>query len=1175
MNMASNQDQSLNNVNEHERLLSKTLFEKVKPICVELSQIAMEYPFNPRKVITLLISIKNAMNKHHKEYTTGEYPHIYQLSPNIADYIFFPLSNLLKQPNLDDTIIQHLFGIIAFLTRYSWSFNVNFALIDQIFPLIIYLSTGDINNEPLAIIGKTLSFKLATLKTFTSLAGLLDVPYFQTNSERRLVLMSNTITIALAIITSTKPDSQEAIEVILEAFNVISRLKNCLNNDQQAVILPGIVSAVTKFSSLNPNLNFQIIIQSLRLLSSLICASFNDKDLGAELNTAHGVEDISEIHLNWDDDTKTLDDNASISDVTISENGQRTASWVKATSKQLKLSLMIFFKTILLGSRNKQRLQTREELVDEIVRFVESISKNCFVTLHQELASLSIDIISILASVTSYNNQDGGSQIVYLSNLYFLTIENHFDKEAALYEIVKTKLTVLVDNKLSTIIFSTDEEKISMNIAAIEFNFSLLLELSRKINPEFNDLDMLKQRCLALLHEYMVDSFKFENSKAPKAPSAATFLGPSLSLNTLDSIELPDFVNTKNIVRQDSTNARNSSYIHNLKAIARDWSSTEIKATPMSPLVGVAVPLLENTLRSFIQFLSNMKYRLDESSFTNDLETILETSTDDLTSKSISLWIACNYVHNNQLKTGNFDPNDFLALDADADADDDDDMNIDGEQENTYLLLSKAEELMDDASQFQQDSLQISSSLAYASALMAVQTVTGTIPLDQFRSNFLMDYLLVIFQALTYNNVPQIQSQAQSTVKVILDTYYDGSIVNLISDNLDYLIDNISLQLSVASNLTPTLPGIMLIIIKVAGIQLLKSNQLHDVLTDMFVILDSYHGYNKLVESFFIVFESLIEQIRSSYANSLTIESNNDIATNNSLYKPWGMTNKEQLLSLINKSKKEVEEIEEYDRNKEYFTRKQDLPFSEMDKDSDDEDEKQSLDNDDIESEEEPWTSPIPKDVYEILKRIFNYGFTLISQPSYSLKAQIIKTLTAILPLLCTNYKDILPVLANNWPVLLALVTGSKSLSTSVLSNQEYSLEEIQIMTSAFQLITDILEEDRRRNDFFFNKKFQDAWEFMSKHTELINSEKSNVLNHHTKQLVVSKKALNVFRVYPALKNALVKFLIIGVQNYERMIPDLLRFNIIKVCYRLNIPTEVELSRDTKGILEVLQTKSY
>ena len=98
-----------------------------------------------------------------------------------------------------------------------------------------------------------------------------------------------------------------------------------------------------------------------------------------------------------------------------------------------------------------------------------------------------------------------------------------------------------------------------------------------------------------------------------------------------------------------------------------------------------------------------------------------------------------------------------------------------------------------------------------------------------------------------------------------MDCYYDGSLTKLILDNLDYLVDAISMQMTVASNLTPLLPGILIILIKIAGMQLLESNQLFDIFSDIFVILDSYHGYNQLVEGFFVVFEVLVEQVKQAF----------------------------------------------------------------------------------------------------------------------------------------------------------------------------------------------------------------------------------------------------------------------------------------------------------------------
>ena len=77
------------------------------------------------------------------------------------------------------------------------------------------------------------------------------------------------------------------------------------------------------------------------------------------------------------------------------------------------------------------------------------------------------------------------------------------------------------------------------------FNFSLLLCLSRKVKLDCEDLDSLKQRCLALLTEYVADRFKFESSKPIKSSNASGLLETSSMTNQLDSIELPGYINAK------------------------------------------------------------------------------------------------------------------------------------------------------------------------------------------------------------------------------------------------------------------------------------------------------------------------------------------------------------------------------------------------------------------------------------------------------------------------------------------------------------------------------------------------------------------------------------------------------------------------------------------------------
>lgn len=352
MTSSSQLSASSNELIQNERLLSLLLFDQIRPVCIELSEASTLQPFNTNKVVNLMILMEDILKKHHDEYNKDGNFRIYQLSPKLADYIFYPLSNILKQPALDDTIIQHLFGIIRFLVEYSWSFNVNFVLTDQLLPLVIYLSSGDLNKEPLLITKKSIQFKIATVSVLYTITSTLNKEYFQSLTEKRLLFISNVITICLSIIVGLRVESQDTIQLVLKCLSLISNVKRYLNSSQISIILPGIVSSITKFISLNLNLNYQIIIQSLRLLSGFICASFNDKELDAQIELNEGISDISEIHVGWDDDNETLDNNSLYSDVTITENDHRSSAWLKATSKQLKLSLIIIFKSILLGSRS-------------------------------------------------------------------------------------------------------------------------------------------------------------------------------------------------------------------------------------------------------------------------------------------------------------------------------------------------------------------------------------------------------------------------------------------------------------------------------------------------------------------------------------------------------------------------------------------------------------------------------------------------------------------------------------------------------------------------------------------------------------------------------------------------------------------------------------------------------
>ncbi|EGW34915.1 uncharacterized protein SPAPADRAFT_145555 [Spathaspora passalidarum NRRL Y-27907] len=1151
------------------KLLAQSLFSKIKPICVELSQVLNAPEFNINKVRSLLTSLEAALYKHLKE--AQDQVVIYRLPETVADYIFFPISNLLKFPRLDDSITQHILAIIGFLIDNAWSFNVNYNLIDQLFPLLVYLSGFDTKAQETSLSEKSLQFKSSSISALFSISKTLTRSYFQ-GEGKRLVFLSNSISIVIDIIGSTTPNSQEAIKVLEIIFDTILQLVQCLTSSQQSQILPGIVSSVTTFGSKNSNIPAELTIRILKVLSFIICNSFNDNELHAELDVHH-IKNLKDLEVVWNTNEVATTERCNI---TITETDHRSLSWVKATSKQLKISLTVFFKTILHSEKNKQRLKSKPELYNEVINFVSGILNSCFATLFTEFASLSIDILSSLVYASSYGEEkDINDKISSISNMLCLCLDDD-SKAMAFFEILHSKLLYLLQNKLTSTLFSIDEEKVSMTIASLKLNFQLLFDLSRSQSTDYQVLNELRKFTLKLFRQHMLDRFNLENSKsASKIGNSDTLipLNEGESSNKLDSIELPEYVNVHNIATQNKTLTKStSSYIHNLQLISRNWNEASILAnSEESSTLGIGTKLIEFKVAGFIQFLSNLRFRNDSDSTLNDLEDIFMDCDDNSLETSLSLWIATrlikNYTSSKSIEEHEFDPDKFLDFTETEEESSYIDEELDAGEESLYLVLAKSEELISSVSSKDDGELNVSDELIYCCALDAINELAGKLSKEQFQSDFLMDNLLVLIKSLTYNNRPRVQQVAQNTVKSILEAYYDNSMKKLIIENSDYLIDSLSLQMSVASNLTPVLPGILVIIIKITGIQLLESNQLTDILTEMFVLLDTYHGYNKLAESFFVVFESLTEQINKQYGSRQTIKSADNI--NSSSYKPWGMSSKEQMMALISGAGSVLDSVVEYDSTKEYFKRKTDVPFSEISQDSDDEDESEE-EQEEEEEEEEEWQSVVPKKVYFILQRIFNYGFVLIAQPSFSLRAQIIKTLRLIFPLLCFNYKLVLPVIASNWPLLVTLISGSKSLSTYPnIDVIGYTSEETNLMFQSLEFVTEILTEDVSKEEYFFARKFQEAWEFMSEHSKLISSKGTKDELSKERSLTVSQSPL---RTHPKLRNVLIKFLITGVQAYERTIPDIVRYNVVSLCHRLKIPEDLILSRDTAGIIEVLQS---
>lgn len=119
---------------ERERELSLLLFASIKPICIEINKIASLPPSVFKLQAELLINPLNRLvselHKHREVALKSISLDEYFISANLADYIFFPVSNLLKQSDLHTSVIIDILDILSFLLDSCWRVQRNAKLME-------------------------------------------------------------------------------------------------------------------------------------------------------------------------------------------------------------------------------------------------------------------------------------------------------------------------------------------------------------------------------------------------------------------------------------------------------------------------------------------------------------------------------------------------------------------------------------------------------------------------------------------------------------------------------------------------------------------------------------------------------------------------------------------------------------------------------------------------------------------------------------------------------------------------------------------------------------------------------------------------------------------------------------------------------------------------------------
>ncbi|GEQ68790.1 hypothetical protein JCM33374_g2459 [Metschnikowia sp. JCM 33374] len=1168
---------------DNTRQLSSFIFQEIKPYCQKVSELA-QGPFSADsdtlthalRQVSVVLATHLDRGQPAAEDPQQTHSHTESIiSTRLADYIFFPLSNLLKNPQLSDAVVTSILEILARLVKHAWSHDIDAKLLDQLFPLAIFLAAGErLQQRRVSVVsGKPRPFNLAASACLGALVRCVPRDYYQHNEnmEKRLSLLGDTTTILLDVLDTLDATAGEAAAEILRALAWLYATR--VSPEQASFVFPGIVSKVINFHSKTKNLSSGCLLAILDVLKALIVKVFGDRGLEISITDESAFPpDLSTLtSLMEHSDTPSNADPVPVRVILSNAEGtHRSTAWLEATSKQLKLSLLIFMKNLILSSGSRTRLVSNHKLADGIFAFMTEIVRTCFKALFREVLPSTLDILSALFYVLTQDQPDSVEMSLFVKINAVYTILPRSDLQL-LYKQVCAKTGNLITAQLPQILSSSSEDKICLCVSALKVHLHVLTCLSQALTKSPDAVTELSMSVLETLAANISQNVGRENHQ-PKSGAGRQalldFLGGHApqepSQNTLDEIELPPHIDAKKL--GSMTTKRESlipvSHTNVARRIDLDLSSSE----PVPQLfANTYSKTSERMIRSLARFLGDHCGANTESVMVSlgDVANAQNEKLSSLTSRCVSLWLSNALYRSAPNPTdpeGAFDIDEFLDFD-----DEEGSSTRDTQEETSYLLLQTAQGMVDDIKAILENSeLDTRSSEykmcenAYMVALETIGLLASRLSKEDFQADVLMDYLYPLLEALTYTPDSQVFLQAKTSLSQIVDVHYDGSLENLVKDNADYLVDSLSMNLSVASGLTPALPGILLVVIRISGVQLLLSNQLQDILSEIFIVVDSFHGYSALVENFFHVFEEIVLKVKEIYGKEISDVTK--VGTVHSPYKPWGISDRADMVRLIDDANRLVDPFSDYDPEKEYFHRKPGVPFSEQEGDSDDEDE----DNEPAETQgtdqPEPWPSPVPKNIYTSVQQLFTYGLQLLSHPSVKLRIQILRTLKEAYPIMSSNYKALMPLLAQYWPLLLVMSTGTTSLSEVVEEKQQPQTDQLIVPTLEFMIV--IFDEDKK-HEKFMSSRFVDMWEFMKKKAAVIS--KALKLGDS-----VAKRAM-VHQTPVSKTNALYSSIYIrGINTYEKSVPDLVVHDMVRVCRKLGIDKKEELGKDVRNHLWVL-----
>ncbi|KAG8166160.1 hypothetical protein KVR01_004712 [Diaporthe batatas] len=901
-------------------------FAKLKPVCVEISKLALQGSKGQDKTVAAkrlqeLLNQLNGILEDQIQYDAT------LLDDKIAEYVFFPLSHLLRQRDaLPIRVIETIIKSLRLLIQHGWKSRISKELSQQLLILLTFIVGGVPGKEQ----SQTTKPEETILEGYRALTALIKAAGLSAKDSPLtdadiIPSFGHSVSVILDGVTGgSTPDIQiEALRAILAVYTTIKQ------DDVLAAFFPGTVSSLTRALSppLSTRAQRRVLVNSvnvLRVVLTKILGDLKRRNLLRQVKT----------------------DGSGLGDAADDKDGGKalTASWLRATAAQVKAALSTV-------------LKLRNHSDSDVLR---SMNRLC-ITLLDECHSTLSDCTSMLVESAIMLREEDNEQPS-------LGIDVLGDERTGFYGTSLQDLATIYPELLDS-------------INATVYNWITGMPRMMQSSDE-----RVKQQAIRniIKGNELVSALQIQSAN----------LHESLSSALRDSV-VSLILNSKNPKIQNE-----------VEVDENFWRSTGMVETSKGLQTYRPILLPQESQRGTRKDIANLIQNVGSASQQvklagEMLPFILETSGVDQIS---AYWLSFELLKASFTKTSEVD--DLLDL---TDAAPDPSSPEDAESVFDELY-SFSVSILDSHSDADTDEVD----WRLEAIAMEVTAFAG----HRLGHSFRPELIDVLYPVATFlgSPIPELKGHAIATLNSLAASCGYGSVSELIIDNVDYMVNSVSLRLN-QFDVSPASIKVLVMMIRLTGPSLLP--YLDDVVAGIFAALDSYHGYSSFVESLFSVLSEVVEQGVKS--DRLLIEDGKDKTVNHRKrqLESSGIDDTVAFLDRRAKRKREPEDqgdVEEIIRDypkEAWKSAKDELDAFEARQDGEDESEDPGSNN----NEE---VAPPKTPAYTLLAKITSLTQHYLTSPTPTLRKKLLDLLSKVSSALAPDENAFLPLVNDVWPVIVS-----------------------------------------------------------------------------------------------------------------------------------------------------------